>query len=201
MCQKETSRMVLRSKCCNVDGIWCPLPKAAEPLESPCGSCLSETVDSKHLKHFSWWCTFQIQLQRVCESTNTPLSHPNHLSNCAVFLVGQVLWKCCLLECIWYVRSRSVLSRAVVMMSRAFAMEKRCVRPRSQLLLESRLLGQIHVAGHCHSEQKWCLVLCLFQSRFGPSAQTGPTVMMQEPTSSRDISHLERNAKVWAHWC
>lgn len=63
-------------------------------------------------------------------------------------------------------RSRSVLSRAVVMMSRAFAMEKRCVRPRSQLLLESRLLGQIHMAGHCHSEQKWCLVLCLFQSRF-----------------------------------
>lgn len=82
------------------------------------------------------------------------------------------------------------------MMSRVFAMEKRRVRPQSQLLLESRLLGQIHMAGHCHSEQKWCLVLCSFQSHFGPSAQTGPIEMMQEAASNRDSSHLERNAKV-----
>lgn len=47
-------------------------------------------------------------------------------------------------------------------------------------------VGQIHVARHClhcHSEQKWCLVFGLFQSHFGPSAQTGPIVMVQAGAS------------------
>lgn len=46
-------------------------------------------------------------------------------------------------------RSRSVLSRVTVTMSRAFIMEKRHVSPQSQLLLESRVLGQIHAVRHC----------------------------------------------------
>lgn len=116
-----------------------PSPKQ---LESPCGSCLSETVDSKHLKHFRCWCTFQIQLQRLNESTSTWLSHPNHLANCGVFPVGQVLWMCCLLGCIWYARRRSVLFRARVTMSRAFVMEKRHVRPQSQLCWSHGFFGR-----------------------------------------------------------
>lgn len=154
-CTKRKISEVLRSKCCGVDGFWCPLPKAAEPLESPCGSCLPETVDSKNLKHFRCWCAFQVQLQRVYESANMLLSHPNHISNCAVFPVGQVLWVCCFLGCTWYARSSSVLFRATVTMSRVFVMETRNVRPQPQLLLESRVLGQIHAVRrclHCRSE-------------------------------------------------
>lgn len=148
MCQKKNFRMVLWSKCCGVYGIWCPLPKAAEPLESPCGSCLPVTVDSKHLKHFRCWCAFQLQLLRVYGSANMLLW--KHISNCAVFPVGQVLWVCCLLGCIWYARSRSILFRATIRMFRAFVMQKKKhVRPQSQLLLESWVLGQIHMVRHC----------------------------------------------------
>lgn len=77
-------------------------------------------------------------------------------------------------------RSRSILFRAT--MSRAFVMEKRHVRPQCQLLLELWVLGQIHAVRQ--SEQKWCSVLCLFQSRFGPSVQTGPIEVVQACVSS-----------------